>query len=204
MSWHLGEAAQRDWLAARQAFDERCERAAEGAADLPESDLLEPGDRWNGLIGAISTWANGTELERVSVKDHARYDNSMNNWRLPRGYGALIAAYGSCLPLRLGTTVRRIDHRGRRIVVATDRGDLSARAVIVTIPTNLLAREAIRFVPALPDKVAAAAGLPLGVADKLFLGLRGPVDELPADRHLVGKTIACRPVAIRCGPMAGP
>ena len=188
VSWHFGEAAQRDWMAAREAFDEGCERAATAAEDRPESELLEPGGRWNGLIGAISTWANGTELERVSVKDHARYENSALNWRVPQGYGALVSAYGASLPVRLGTAVERIDHRGRTIVVATSRGDISCRAVIVTIPTNLLAREAIRFVPALPDKIAAAAGLPLGVADKLFLAIDGPAEDLPRDRHLVGAT----------------
>jgi monoamine oxidase len=188
VSWHLGAAAQGEWLAAREAFDERCERAAEGDGDPAESALLEPGNRWNPLIGAISTWANGTELERVSVKDHARYDNSANNWRVPRGYGTLISAHGARLPLRLGTVVRGIDHRGRILSVATDRGDIAARAVIVTIPTNLIAREAIRFVPALPDKIAAAAGLPLGVADKLFLAIDGPVEAMPSDRHLVGRT----------------
>jgi monoamine oxidase len=105
-----------------------------------------------------------------------------------QGYGALVSTYGASLPLRLGTTVERIDHSGRRSVVATSRGDITARAVIVTIPTNLLAREAIRFVPALPDKLAAAAGLPLGVADKLFLAIDGPAEDLPHDRHLIGAT----------------
>ena len=28
-----------------------------------ESELLEPGGKWNALIGAISTWANGAELD---------------------------------------------------------------------------------------------------------------------------------------------
>jgi monoamine oxidase len=187
VSWLFGEAAQQDWLAAREAFDERCERAAAGDEDMAESELLEPGGRWNGLIGAISTWANGTELERVSVKDHARYDNSYNNWRVLKGYGTLISAYGAALPVRFGTHVTRIDHGGKDITVATDRGDFRARAVIVTVPTNLLARETIAFAPALPDKIAAAAGLPLGIADKLFLAVDGPAEDLPLDRHLVGK-----------------
>jgi monoamine oxidase len=186
VSWLLGEAAQKDWAEAREAFDERCEQAAGGDEDVPESALLEPGSRWNALIGAISTWANGTELEHVSVKDHALYANSGYNWRLPRGYGTLISAYGATLPLRLQTIVERIDHSGKTITVGTNRGDISARAAIVTIPTNLLARETIRFTPRLPDKIAAAAGLPLGIANKLFLALDGPIGELPRDRHLIG------------------
>ena len=187
VSWHFGEAAQDDWMAAREAFDERCEAAAREEHDRAESELLEPGGKWNALIGAISTWANGTELERVSVKDHARYENSMLNWRVLKGYGALISAAGATLPVRLGTMVERIDHRGKTITIATSRGDISARAVIVTIPTNLLARETIRFLPALPDKIAAAAGLPLGIADKMYFAIEGPAEDLPRDRHLVGK-----------------
>jgi monoamine oxidase len=188
VSWHFGEAAQADWWAAREAFDARCEAAALEERDQAESDCLAPGGRWNALIGAVSTWANGAELERVSVKDHARYENSMLNWRVLKGYGALVSTAGAKLPLRLGTTVDRIDHRGKTITVATSRGDIAARSVIVTIPTNLLARETIRFVPALPDKIEAAAGLPLGIADKVFFALEGSADDLPRDHHLVGKT----------------
>jgi monoamine oxidase len=55
------------------------------------------------------------------------------------------------------------------------------------VPTNVLAAESIRFTPALPDKIAAARGLPLGVADKLFLALRGGgLEEFPTDRHELG------------------
>ena len=188
VSWHFGKAAQRDWMAAREAFDERCARAAKERDDRPESALLEAGGRWNGLLRAISTWANGTELERVSVKDHDRYDNSMYNFRVPRGYGTLISAYGAELPVRFGCIVERIDHSGRAITVSTNQGEITTQAVIVTLPTNLLAAESIRFTPALPDKIAAASGLPLGIADKLFLAVDGAVDDLPRDRHLIGKT----------------
>ncbi|HZT50431.1 MAG TPA: NAD(P)/FAD-dependent oxidoreductase [Stellaceae bacterium] len=187
VAWHFGASAQAEWIAAREAFDARCEQAAAGATDLPEAALLEPGSRWNGLLDAISTWANGTELARVSVKDHARYENSRLNWRILEGYGTVVAAYGAGVPLRLGCAVERIEHGGRAIVVGTAKGDIAARAVIVTIPTNLLAAERIRFAPALPDKIAAAAGLPLGVADKLFLAIDGPADDLPRDRHLIGR-----------------
>jgi monoamine oxidase len=186
VSWHLGEAAQREWFAAREAFDERCERAAKDERDLAESDLLEPGNPWNGLIGAISTWSSGSELERVSVKDHARYENTMLNWRVIEGYGTLISAHGAGLPLICGAAVERIDHSGKDIAVTTSRGTIRTSAVIVTIPTNLIVREAIRFVPAIPDKLAAAAGLPLGIADKMFLAIDGPVEDLPRDRHLIG------------------
>lgn len=181
-----GPAAQSEWAKVYAEFDERLEEAANAAQDQPASALLTPGGRWNALIDAISTWANGIELERVSVQDHVRYADSGVNWRVLQGYGTLIAAYGADLPVRLATIVERIDHGGPRVAVATSRGELAARAVIVTVSTAVLAAGAIRFTPALPDKIAAARGLPLGIANKLFLELGGPTEAFPVDHHVLG------------------
>jgi monoamine oxidase len=60
--------------------------------------------------------------------------------------------------------------------------------VIVTVPTNLIADEAIRFHPALPAKLDAARGLPLGLADKVMLALDVP-EALPKDGNLRGATM---------------
>jgi monoamine oxidase len=187
VAWHSGGAAQEDWYAARAAFDERCAAAAAAPEDVAEATLLEPNGAWNTLIGAISTWANGTELENVSVQDHDRYDNNAVNWRVLRGYGTLVSTYGAAVPVRRNTVVERIEHGGRRVKLVTAQGDITARAVIVTVPTNVLAAEAIRFFPALPDKVEAAAGLPLGIANKAFLAVEGGGEALPRDRHLTGR-----------------
>jgi monoamine oxidase len=181
-----GAAAQADWGEAYLEFETRLEAAAAAPTDQAAAALLPPGGRWNALLDAISTWANGVELDRLSVQDHARYADSGINWRVLEGYGALIAAYGASVPLRTGTIVERIDHGGKRIVIATNRGTLGARAAIVTVPPTLLAAETIRFTPALPDKVDAARGLPLGIANKLFLELRGPTEDFPRDRHALG------------------
>lgn len=186
VSWHGGNDAEPEWAAARAEFNAREATAAESGTDRPASALLAPGERWNALLGAVSTWANGTELERVSILDHQRYADSGINWRVLAGYGALIAAYGANVPVRLSTVVQHIACDGPGVVITTSRGALRARAAIVTLPTNLLAAETIRFTPALPEKIAAAAGLPLGIANKLFLGLSGPVEDLPSDTHLVG------------------
>jgi monoamine oxidase len=57
----------------------------------------------------------------------------------------------------------------------------------VTAPPTLLAAETIRFTPRLPDdKVAAANGLPLGLANKLFLALDGTPPDLPPNSHVLG------------------
>jgi monoamine oxidase len=180
-------ADQADWAAARDAFYQRMEAAGDATPDRAAAALLPPGSRWNALLNAISTWANGVELERLSVQDHALYADSGINWRVREGYGTLIAAHGAGLPLELATPVQRIDHRGRTIRVETARGVLRVRAVVVTLPPTLLAADTVRFEPDLPHaKRAAAHGLPLGLANKLFLTLDGPKPDVPPDCHLVG------------------
>lgn len=177
-----------DFLAALDAFYGRAEQAAENGNDGAASICLEPGNRWNPMIDAISTYVNGCELDQVSLHDMDAYEDTGVNWRVRRGYGALIAAYGAPCPVSLNTQVTLIDHSGARIRIETSRGALTANQVIVTAPTNLLADESIRFHPALPAKVEAAAGLPLGLADKVMLALDG-ADDLPSDGSLRGMTM---------------
>jgi monoamine oxidase len=50
-----------------------------------------------------------------------------------------------------------------------------------------LAKEKLLFVPELPEKIEAATGLPLGLADKLFLSLSN-ADEFEKDSRLFGRT----------------
>ena len=52
------------------------------------------------MIDAISTYINGCELDQVSILDLDAYEDTDINWRVRRGYGALMAAYGAPLPAR--------------------------------------------------------------------------------------------------------
>jgi monoamine oxidase len=140
------------------------------------------------MIDAISTYVNGSELDRVSILDMAAYEDSEINWRVRRGYGALMAAYGASCPLAFNCNVTLIDHSGMRIRIETSRGVVTAGKAIVTVPTNLIADETIRFYPALPAKGDAARGLPLGLADKVVLALDQP-EALPKDGNLRGATM---------------
>ena len=80
------------------------------------------------------------------------YEDTDINWRVRRGYGALVAAYGASCPLALNCAVTLIDHSGKRIRIETSQGTLTADKVIVTVPTNLIADEAIRFHPRCPQR----------------------------------------------------
>ena len=177
-----------EFIHALDDFFERLREAAKAGIDQPADRYLEAGNRWNPMIDAISTYINGCELGEVSILDFDAYEDTNVNWRVRRGYGALLAAYGAPLPIAFNCNVTLIDHSGKRLRIETSQGTLAADKVIVTVPTNLIADEAIRFFPALPAKLDAAAGLPLGLADKVTLLLAEP-EALPKEGNLRGATM---------------
>ena len=177
--------AQRDFRAEIDALFARIAAAGETEPDRAAATLIAPGTRWRALMDAVSTWINGVEFDRLSVADFRRYRDTGINWRVAEGFGALIAAQADGLDVALETAATRIDHSGRTLRIETTRGTLEARAAIVTVPTDLLAAGAIDFSPPLPDKIAAAGALPLGLADKAFLRVAKPGD-LPVERRAYG------------------
>jgi monoamine oxidase len=174
------------FLKAQQEFHHRLDSLSEEQPDVASASFLEPREQWNALINAVSTYVSGAELDRVSARDFGRYADSGVNWRVVEGYGTVIATHGHGLPVILGCPVRLIDHRGRRLKVETTNGPIVADAAIVTIPSTILAEETMRFIPPLAKKTEAAAGLPLGLADKLFLSLAQP-EEFDKDSRLFGR-----------------
>jgi monoamine oxidase len=177
-----------DFVSALDAFYDRAEEAAKSGRDSPANLYLEAGNRWNPMIDAISTYVNGCELDQVSILDMDAYEDTGINWRVRRGYGLLVLFYGAPCRRAVNTKVTLIDHSGKRVRLETSQGTLMADKVIVTVPTNLIADESIRFHPALPAKVDAARGLPLGLAEKVMLALDEP-DALPKDGNLRGATM---------------
>ena len=177
-----------DFFRAMDEFFDRIEHAAKGGVDHPASLYLEAGNRWNPMIDAVSSYINGCETDRLSILDFDAYQDSSINWRVRRGYGALMAAYGEPLPIAFNCAVTRIDHSAKRLRIETSQGTLSADKAVITVPTNLIAEQTIRFHPALPEKVDAAANLPLGLADKVMLALDG-AEQLPVDGNLRGATM---------------
>ncbi len=199
-------AEQQAWIAARETYRETRHQAACAAEDRPCSALLPPCGRWNTLLNASSTWGNAVELDKISVKDNERYEDSEVNWRVRRGYGALLATLAAPLPIVFGAPVSRIEHRGTDIVIDSARGRVRARKIIVAVPTDILAAEAIAFDPVLPAKLAAADGLPLGLADKLFFSFTGRMDDLDTDGDifLVGSTTRLETMSYQVRPFGRP
>jgi monoamine oxidase len=176
---------QKLYRAETARFYDRLEAASN--EDRNVADLLEPGGRWNAILGAMSTYINGVELEALTTREYDRYHDTGLNHRVVKGYGALVEDYAAGLDIRLDCPATLIDHSGKRVRIATPQGDIAARVVVVAVPPTIMANETLRFAPALPAKHAAADKLKLGVADKVFLRIDNP-EDLPVDTRLFGST----------------
>ncbi|MET3437860.1 NAD(P)/FAD-dependent oxidoreductase [Sphingomonas sp. 1185] len=186
----------------------RFEDAAMAALDGPDrplSDFVGDDDPWRPMIDAISGYANGASLAEVSLHDWAAYENAAtdDNWAVVEGYGTVVVHHAANVPVRTGVTATRIDHRGQTIRIETSAGTIEADHVIVAVPTPVLAEGKLTFDPPLPAKQEAAAALPLGIADKVFLSVEGPL-PWPAHAHLTGNPHARCTASHRLSPFGWP
>ncbi len=173
---------QQDFREAMDALYDRLEAMLAKGGDVAANAALPPGGRWNNLVTAVGTFISGAELDRVSGRDFVNYQDTGMNWSVVEGYGTTIAAAGAELLTAFDCPVTRIDHSGRKIKIETAQGTIIADRAIVTLPTAVLAGAEALFFPALPDKIEAARGLPLGLADKLFIALSRAEEFEPNSR----------------------
>jgi monoamine oxidase len=169
--------------AAMQAF---ADRLRAGPRDDRASNALEPGNEWNGFIEALNGYLNGTTLANTSAADFIAYwdQSDPSNWRLPHGYGSLISALAEGLDVRTGCAVRRIGWSSRSVRLDSSAGAIEAGHAIVSVSTNVLASGEVAFPASVDQHLHAAAGLPLGRVEKLFLMSSDP--SVPVNAHLVG------------------
>lgn len=173
-------------LQARESYEQLEQRMRDHPpASDRASDAVDPASPWNDLLEALSGYINGAPLNQVSVADWLAYDNAstMQNARLPCGYGGLLEALSASLDRTLATPVTAVSRLGDAVQIATAGGVIEAGKVIVTVATPALAR--IRFDPPIEGLTDAAGQLPLGIADKLFLSL-DRANEFPVNTHLLG------------------
>jgi monoamine oxidase len=139
------------------------------AAALPR-DL---GD-WQGTIEfMLGPLGLSKDLKGVSATDLARAVERDSDAFCRQGYGALLAKLAADLPVQLATPADAI-YWGQSLAVDTPKGNLLARAAIVTVSTNVLTSDKIEFIPPLPKRqLDAAAKLALGSLDHIALDMPG-------------------------------
>ena len=198
--------------AERDALDEAIDgyfatlRAAGAAGkDVPAATLLPPNGLGRPLFDAIVSWIYAVDIEELSTLDEANFAESHHNWPIREGYGSLVAAHGAGLPVSLSTPATRIDWSGKQVRIESRAGTLGASTVIVTVPPNLLAAEALQFRPRLPDaKRAAIENLPLGVVDRIAFRFADDPFGLPADSFVVAHGDRRRTCSLQIRPFDYP
>jgi len=182
----MTRADQAEFGEAFAAFDQRVTEAASlvragVGEDRPASDFFDPDCRWNPRMDAISGALNGARFAEVSSLDYDAYGDTGVNWRVREGYGRLIARLGEAVsPITItDCAVSRIDRSGPVLRLETNRGELTARIVILTVPNSLIASETIRIDPPVPALLEATTGVPLGLASKVHMTVRGAGDFQP-------------------------
>ena len=137
------------------------------------------------MRSAPTTAAPSSTAFRRAIWRDTRTDDV--NWRVVEGYGATVAAYGADLPVVLDCPVRRIDHGGKRLDDRNRQRRDHRRPGDRDAADRRARRSRAVRAGAAATRPRPRAGLPLGLADKLFLSLDG-AEEFEQDSRLFGRT----------------
>jgi monoamine oxidase len=176
---------------ANRAIDE----AARGRLDTSCAQALpkDLGD-WNATTDfVLGAGATGKDVSELSAMDKAHASDRSAALGCRQGIGTLVAKLGEQLPMTLYTPATRIVWSNRDVSVETPSGRIAARALILTVSTNVLASGAIKFSPELPKRqLDAAARLSLGSYDRVALSLSGNPLGLPRDEVIIEQSNSAR------------
>ena len=171
-----GEALSGERLASYWAFADECETGIQNSVGRGEDraivDFVDLGNPFAAPYCLGMAALNTVDVDQMSAADYADFGSgdyaSRADIPVPGGYGNLIKAWGADIDVELNTTVERVNWSGNMVRVETSRGTLEGRAVLITVSTGILASNAIRFDPGLPDwKVASYTALPTGTENKI-------------------------------------
>ncbi len=176
------EGELEDFLAAQV----RATRAIVDAArkgDVPCEQALpnDLGDWRSTIEFELGPFACGKDLTKLSAVDFLRIAERRGDAFCRQGFGALLAALATGIPVQLSTPATAID-AGREVEVQTPKGTISARAAIITVSTNVLTSGRIRFASESMQRVLdACTTLSLGSYDHIALELKGNPLGLDSD-----------------------
>ena len=181
-------------------------------------DELFAGDRWAAARASIRGYAEGfdaAEVDRVSVAWLRQTELASDaldgdrQFRVLDGYDRVLAwlsdSPGVTADLRLETVAREVRWQRGHIAVRLESptgaplGEISARAVLITVPLAVLKRSfdnpespgALRLLPEPPGKRESLAYLEMGLAMKVVLLFKEIFwDALPQARHANRQLIA--------------
>ena len=184
-----------EFLAALVRANRAIDDASRGKVDVSCASALpkDLGD-WAGTVEfVLGANATGKDLKDVSAIDRSRAQDRNAVIACRQGLGTLIGKLGGDVPLALSTPATRVTWSGRDVTVETPAGKIAARAVIITVSSNVLAAGNIKFTPDIPKRqLDAVSKLSLGSYDRIALQLPGNPLELSRDDVLMEQSTSTR------------
>ena len=181
--------------------EDAIEAAGRAGRDVPASEVLPKDLEFRTLIDATMSWAMGVDTVELSTADYTFYEDTEINWAVREGLGSVVATAARGLDVVLACPVLAVDWSGPHVRVTAGQGTIECRAVVVTVPTTLLARGMPRFLPALPlDYDEAFTGLTLGVANKVFVEVEPGALPLAGTVHIVARDTTTRTASVTVRP----
>lgn len=178
-TWLEGDAEEEIWDEVERA-NAAIDRAGDANRDVAVGSLIPPstGKLARFLVGP---YEHAAGVDALSSMDWYAQEEGTDMF-CDGGLGTLVARWGADIPVQFNTQVTAIDWSGAGVKVETSQGTISAKAVIVTVATDVLAKGGIRFTPALPNATAQAiSDLPLASYNHIALQMDSRLFEMSND-----------------------
>ena len=172
--------------------DQEIAKASLSDADISCAQALpkDMGDWRSTMEFMLGPFTFGNDLSDIPAKEYVSCNRPETTVRIRQGIGALLARLAHGTPVQFFSPVSRIDWASQGVTVEARGQRLTARAVIVTASTGVLASGKINFKPALPGKYAdAISKLKLGSFDRVAIELADNKLKLPTDELLFEKAV---------------
>ena len=169
---HNGRSLDDNEMKVQEEYHKECEEAirssVEGGDDCAISEIIDLENPYATPYIDMMAVTAPKDLDEASAADFYHKVEEYVDYTALRGYGNLVAQWGSDVKVSLNTKVESVDWSGKDILVRTVKGSIRARCLISTVSNGILAAQHIDFEPRLPDwKMDAIQGVPMGAENKI-------------------------------------
>ena len=189
MLWANGKIAEpADVTAAEEATEvafEAVYNAGLASRDVAIADVLPKASSWARVARHTLQLEVEDDPELASTAAYSDYSDTEEDWPVLSGYGALIERMAEGLDIHLERPVTQLAETDESVRLSTPSGEISAKAVVVTVSTNVLTSGAIHFASErAADFAAKAAHLPCGAFEKVAFCLSRLPQTLGEATHI--------------------
>ena len=167
-----GRPLDENEIKAQEQYYQECEDtiriSVEGGDDCAISEIIDLENPYAVPYIDMMAVTAPKDLDEASAADFFHKIEEYISFTTLRGYGNIVAQWGSDVQVSLNTKVESVDWSGKEVLVKTVKGSMRARCLISTVSNGILAAQHIHFKPGLPDwKMEAIQGVPMGAENKI-------------------------------------